>query len=67
VQQALDKIPHDYVDKCVQKSLAWCYKRHEEMRKAGWGKGTEPKAAAATEDIMDGEAADFLSDIEEES
>lgn len=32
LRDALTRIPADYVDKCIQKSLRWCYKRFEEMK-----------------------------------
>ena len=34
LKEALARIPPDYVDKCIQKSLRWCWRRFAEMKRA---------------------------------
>lgn len=39
---AFGEIPTNFADLCIQKSLEWVYKRHAEMKNAGWGKDAAP-------------------------
>jgi transposase len=61
LREALARIPADYVDKCIQKSLSWCYRRFEAMKKS-------KKFGGAAVVIGDAEALeDASSDSESES
>jgi hypothetical protein len=31
VDEALSKIPSDFADKCIMKSLEWCHKHHAKL------------------------------------
>lgn len=55
LREALMRIPPDYVDKCIQKSLQWCYQKYAEMKK-------QSKFGGAIVVVGDAEALDDAVD-----
>jgi transposase len=70
---ALERIPSDYIDKCIQKSLVWIHKRHEAL-KAADALNEDLEAAQGEDEVEvedneddDSEDEDDDDDEEEES
>jgi hypothetical protein len=62
LRDALTRIPADYVDKCIQKSLRWCYKRFEEMSLKGTKKFGGAAVVVGDAEALEDASSDSESD-----
>jgi len=64
MEQAMAQIHEHFAHLCIQKSLKWCYKKYDEMKRQGWPKS--PPKSVSTEALIAVYDEDAMSSEEEE-